>query len=647
MTDANPTTVLSDEVVLDIGKLKAYTKVKQSVAREVRSLKRFFAQRGDQARADECQELIVRLAEDRFTLAVVGQFNRGKSSLMNAVIGRDLLPTGVLPLTSAVTILKFGPQERLVVRREGFTFPEEAPVERLADYVTEKGNPANRKKVQEACLELPLALLRRGLEFVDTPGVGSTIEANTATAYGFLPRCDAVLFVTGVDTPLTKTEGDFLIHIREYVRKIFFVVNKTDLLGQDERDEVLRFTSDAMKTLMGGQAIRVFPVSCRTGLEAKTVGDRNAYAASGLKALEEALAEFLSSEKASTFLTSVLDKAVLLITEASLQDPDAAEVRDSLAKRCGTVQRQILHLEDRPASDAEPTGPLPKGGPAPAIPPPAEHVPSAAAEADLERDLRTRGCPVCQHMGRTVSDFFAHWQYALASDEAAQTAFAAEMGFCPLHAWQLFALSSPQGTSLGYPRLLERLSSELSRAASMPTAAGAIPRVPDSGNCRVCGLLREVERTYTGRLAEFVQSAEGRQAYARSQGVCLRHLDLLVKAVASEEASQFLLAEAARHFEETAEDMQSFAIKWDAIRRTLHNRDEGDAYVRAVIRVVGESRVCVPGCQDKEMRRSAEWNPAMKRKPEKHVPCPIVPEAFQKTKGCALRKPCNKERTDA
>jgi len=594
MTGANPTTALGVEVVPDIGKLKAYTKAKQSVAREVRLLKRFFAQHGDPARADECQELTVRLAEDRFTLAVLGQFKRGKSSLMNAVIGRDLLPTGILPLTSAITVLRYGPQERLVVHREGFTFPEEAPVWRLAEYVTEKGNPANRKKVKEACLELPLAFLRRGLEFVDTPGVGSTIEANTATAYGYLPQCDAVLFVTSVDTPLTKIEVDFLGRIREHVRKIFFVINKTDLLGQAERDEVLRFVSDALKTLVGGQAIRVFPLSCRMGLEAKTAGDMDAYAASGLKVLEEALAEFLSSEKASTFLTSVLDKALRLITEASLHNADAVAVRDGLAKRSKTVQRRLLHLEDQLAGDAArsvlPTEP----GPSPEIPPPVEQAPSAICEADLEQDLRTRGCPVCQPMGRAVSDFFAHWQYALSSDEAAQTAFAAEIGFCPLHTWQLFALSSPQGISLGYPRLLERLSSELSRAAGLPTTTGAVPRIPDSRNCRVCRLLREVERAHTRRLADFVQTAEGRQAYARSQGVCLRHLDLLVKAVAHEEASQFLLAEAARRFEEIAEDMQNFAMKREALRRALHNQDEEDAYVRGVIRVVGEKRVCVP-----------------------------------------------------
>src|SRR5207247_8231493 len=177
----------------DPEKLGAYAKAKLAVATQLRGLLEILKKRGSESRFHRCEELMVKLAEDRFTLAVVGQFKRGKSSLMNAIIGRELLPTGVLPLTSAITVLKFGPVERVVVLRGSLQFPEVVPVSALASYVTENGNPGNRKKVKTATVEVPLPFLRRGLEFVDTPGVGSAIEANTATAYAFLPDCDAVL----------------------------------------------------------------------------------------------------------------------------------------------------------------------------------------------------------------------------------------------------------------------------------------------------------------------------------------------------------------------------------------------------------------------------------------------------------------------
>jgi len=579
------------EPVPDTAALKRYTRAKQAVARGVRRLKRLYAESGDTRCSEACQDLIVRLAEDRFTLAVLGQFKRGKSSLINAVIGRDLLPTGVLPLTSAITVLRYGPQERLVVHREGFTFPEEAPVWRLAEYVTEKGNPANRKKVKEACLELPLAFLRRGLEFVDTPGVGSAIEANTATTYAFLPRCDAVLFVTSVDTPLTKIEIDFLGRIREHVRKVFFVVNKTDLLEDGERDDVLRFVVKTLSGLTGQEASRVFPISCRRGLAAKIACDAGAYTASGLKGLEEALAAFLSREKAATFLVSILDGALRLMAEESggqVCDDNAEGPLATVKKRLRQLRAEAL--EGAPPQD-EPVAPPADSAPTQVLP---ESAPAAIQEIDLVRDLQTRGCPVCQCAGRAVTDFFVHWQYALSSDETAQNAFAAEGGFCPLHAWQLVALSSPHGISTGWPRLVEHLASQVSRAAHLPATGRVLPNVPRGRDCRACRLLREAEKTYIPRLADFVQSGEGRRAYARSQGVCLRHLALLVEATGSEDAVQFLLAEAARHFEEAAEDMQDFATKWEALRRTLHNRDEEDAYLRAVVHLVGEKRVCAP-----------------------------------------------------
>lgn len=99
--------------------LKGYTQAKNSVGHVVRLLADTVRQRQSEHLAAACRELLAKLAEDRFTLAVLGQFNRGKNSLMNAIVGRELLPTGVLPLTSAVTVLRFGPQERLVVRRKG------------------------------------------------------------------------------------------------------------------------------------------------------------------------------------------------------------------------------------------------------------------------------------------------------------------------------------------------------------------------------------------------------------------------------------------------------------------------------------------------------------------------------------------------
>ncbi len=346
--------------------LKTYTKAKQIIAREIRSLSNFLHKHGNEQGFEQCRELMVKLAEDRFTLAVVGQFKRGKSSLMNAIVGREILPTGILPVTSAVTILRFGPRERLLIPRPNMLLSEEAPVSALPDYVTQERNPGNRKRVDSVYLELPQFFLRRGVEFVDTPGVGSAIEANTATTMSFLPRCDAAVFVTSVDTPMTAVETAFLADIRQHADKVFFVVNKIDLLEDRQREEVLGYIAQTIRRQTGAAVPRIFAVSSRSGLKARLAGDAEGYAASGLAALEEALAEFLSSEKSDALLVAVLNKSLRLAArqaESVEIEKRITALRDAISKQLPseTVLREVVELE--PPAIAEETVPAQAAAP--------------------------------------------------------------------------------------------------------------------------------------------------------------------------------------------------------------------------------------------------------------------------------------------
>lgn len=604
----------------DLAKLRAYTQAKLFLAEQLRLLREALTTLGREASERRCGELLVKLAEDRFTLAVVGQFKRGKSSLMNAIIGRELLPTGVLPLTSAITVLKYGVAERLVVRRENSLFPDELPVAALADYVTEKGNPSNQKKVKTATVELPVPFLRRGVEFVDTPGVGSVVTANTATTYGFLPECDAVLFVISVDTPLTSLELAFLREIREYVNRIFFVVNKLDLVSPAEQEAVLTFVTDTIRQQIGGAAIKVFPVSARQGLAARLAGDLAGYEQSGMKALEETLAAFLAEEKSQAFLAAVLHKA-LQIGDAAMEQnfcQEATGQKDSgnggeksagTTRRDGSavtlimaVQAKLAALakrmqENQPAAllagDFLPGIPLPVE----AVNPAAFAVPAAAPAKHLP-GLGSKGCPVCRHLENYGREFFRRWQYQISMQEEDQAGFAAELGFCPLHTWQLLALASAHGASVGYARLAEEAARRLHRISDGPAREEKLRQlVHDSRNCRVCRLLRQAEADYIGQLAVWLGEAAGRRWYRRSQGVCLRHLSLLVAAVDADD-QQFLIDHGAQRFEEAAEDMRSYALKHEAVRRELQNRDEEEAYRQAVIHLVGERYVCIPWPED-------------------------------------------------
>ncbi len=571
---------------------RGYTKTKLALAGQLRSLREVLKRRGPRSRFEPCDQLLAKLAEDRFTLAVVGQFKWGKSTLMIAIIGREILPTGVLPLTSAITVLKFGPKERLLIFRSNSPppFPEEVPIGSLAEYVTQRGNPGNQKCVKTACLELPLPFLRRGLEFVDTPGVGSAIQANTATTYGFLAECDAVLFVTSVDTPLSSVELELLSAIREHAHKIFFVLNKTDLLGDAERDEVLEFVSNTISHQMGTDRVRVFPLFARLALTGKRNGTAGACRQSGLEELEEALANFLSEEKASVFLAAIVERAVGLLERESVEFETIRRARametSAVAARLGAVQAQWRAHEHtrRQRFDELRTHLLAQV--------------RLAVTPELQSCLSAERFGVARTKERRLAETVAGWQLNVDSDAPSLS----EWPWTPKLTPSLAALPVRFARDRFKKQLeLEFDSAILRQAATSRAWAAVLNPVPQgSRQCRVCRVLQTSETDYLNRLAAFLNDEPGRSAYARSQGLCLRHLKRLLSLVETDEQRRFLLDQAAQHFDGLAEDMQSYAMKTEALRRGLRNRDEEDAYWRGLNHLAGSKHLAMAWPDDYE-----------------------------------------------
>jgi len=151
--------------------------------------------RGSGAVAEAATALIRKLEEERFNVVVAGEFKRGKSTLVNALLGMDVLPTSVVPLTSVVTAVTWGdPPRAEVFLRTGET--RRVGVGEIAAFVTERGNPNNALGVDRAIVYCPSDLLRDGVFLVDTPGVGSVHRHNTEAALAFVPEADAAIFLT-------------------------------------------------------------------------------------------------------------------------------------------------------------------------------------------------------------------------------------------------------------------------------------------------------------------------------------------------------------------------------------------------------------------------------------------------------------------
>ena len=263
-----------------------------------------------------CEDLREKIANNVFNLVVLGQFKRGKTSLINALLAAELLPTAVVPLTSIATILIYGETFKINVYFNDGRVTEIEPAT-LNQYVTEKGNPRNEKAVQEVVITYPSSYLKDGVRLIDTPGVGSVYEHNTDVAYQYLPKSDAALFLLSVDQPVSKAELDFLKDVKEYSHRIFFLQNKADYVGSEDLNESISFSKKVIEEYMGSE-VRIFPVSAKLALEGKKSGTKELLEKSYLPEFENILNTFLMEEKGKVLILSVANNLLRLLSQARL-----------------------------------------------------------------------------------------------------------------------------------------------------------------------------------------------------------------------------------------------------------------------------------------------------------------------------------------
>lgn len=220
--------------------------------------------------ADEATDLIERLRAGLYYVACLGQFKRGKSTVINALIGSDIMPSGVAPVTSVVTVVRHG-KAGARVRIEGRGWLP-IPIGDIGQYISEQSNPQNCKHVRGLEVFFPSPLLADGLCLVDTPGIGSVFEENTLETIAFIPRIDAAIVVLGGDPPISGEELKLIESIRPSVNQLVFVLNKSDRLSDDERRQARQFSEDVLSRHLS-QTIRLLEISALHQLNAATTPD--------------------------------------------------------------------------------------------------------------------------------------------------------------------------------------------------------------------------------------------------------------------------------------------------------------------------------------------------------------------------------------
>jgi small GTP-binding protein len=242
---------------------------------------------------------IPKLEEERFALVVLGEFNHGKSTFVNALCGAAILPAGITPTTATINHLVWADKPRAQAHLTDDTTKKVDP-KALGDWVTIEGKEVSHVRYVE--IGWPAEILKEKVTLVDTPGVNDINEQRAEITYSYIPRADAVLFLLDGAQVLKQSERAFLEQriLRRSKDKLIFVLGKIDLLAPDEREEALRYCREHL-----GQVVTepvIFPVSAKRALDK----DPEVQKQSGLEPLRGYLGKYLADERGRVLLDNAV-----------------------------------------------------------------------------------------------------------------------------------------------------------------------------------------------------------------------------------------------------------------------------------------------------------------------------------------------------
>ena len=288
----------------------------------------------DQIRED-ARSAAERITEGRFYVACVGQFKRGKSTLLNALVGKPILPSGVVPVTAVPTILRFGEGCRARVRLRSGEWADTAIAE-IEEYVSEALNPENRKGVAGLEVFVPSPLLAEGMCFVDTPGLGSVFAGNTAATHAFLPHIDAAIVVIGADPPIAGDELALVESVAKDVPDILFVLNKADRVTEHERDAAVSFARQVLERRLQRPVDSIFEINALEQLDRGGSQREWAQLVDALEQLVQRSGQQLVRDAADRWLRRLANQLLVVVKEE----------RDALTRPFDESEKRINQLRE-------------------------------------------------------------------------------------------------------------------------------------------------------------------------------------------------------------------------------------------------------------------------------------------------------------
>lgn len=498
--------------------------------------------------AATARSIAERVSEGRFYLACVGQFKRGKSTLLNALVGSPVLPMGVVPVTAVPTIIRHGESVAARVRFESADWVD-IPASATAEYVSEEKNPGNEKRVSGLEIFAPNPLLKTGMCLVDTPGLGSVHAGNTEATRAFIPHIDAAIVLIGADPPLSGDELQLVQSVSEEVRELIFVLNKADRTSESERVEAVAFARRVLEQRLGRALPAIFQVSALERLE--NYGPQRDW-----PELIESLTSLV--ERSGRTLVSAAAKRGLRRTAEQLL-AIATEERNALQRPVDESERRMADLR--------------------------------TAVADAERATRDLGALLTAEQQRLSETFVEHRRvFFKTSAENAQHAFGERL-----------AHVAPTSNGPRYRRALNHLAQDVARAELVPWLDSEAKHAEDAFT-RTVGRFVEMGNDFTRRLAntgvpDFVALPEeiGSEQGFRSESHFYFHVMERVAAPASPlllvaDYVRGLLhlrrgiANDAREFLNYLLDVNSARVQSDVDERVRESRRKLESNIKTVLR---------------------------------------------------------------
>ncbi|MCA9578964.1 MAG: dynamin family protein [Polyangiales bacterium] len=321
-----------------------YTELRTEALTRLRNVARLAKSAGAATLAKGLEEdRIARLRDERFHLVVLGEFNHGKTTFVNALLGKAVLPSGVTPTTAVIHRIRHGESETATaVRTDGSE--EAVPFANIANY--EVGGSAIADGVQHLDLEYPNTMLGEGVILVDTPGVNDLNDARAEITYEYIPKADAVIFLLDAGQILKESERQFIVGklLSASRDKVVFVVNKMDLLDAAEQHEALEYARMNLAKLLPEP--RVFGISAEGALEGA--------ADSGLPELSAFLTTYLREERGRVLIDNGLEAGIraanTLVSGIEVQQRALQMEASEMERRLGALEADLDASEERIAA---------------------------------------------------------------------------------------------------------------------------------------------------------------------------------------------------------------------------------------------------------------------------------------------------------